>query len=270
MYDLTYQSPGTLDDAQAMLAKFDDAKVLAGGMSLIPVLKHRLARYSDLVDLRQIDVLRGIRRDGDTLVIGAMSRHAEVAASPLVRSTIPALSVLAGGIGDPLVRNRGTIGGSLAYSDPAADYPAGVLGLGATITTNKRKIAADDYFLGLFETALEKDEIIVSIAFPIPDTAAYAKFANPASRFAIAGVLVARTGADVRVAVTGARACAFRLADAEHALAHNFSEAALDSVAIDSSTVNADIHAGAAYRAHVVIEMAKQATRACVGQVTRA
>ena len=187
MYDFDYHRPATLDAAAALISADDDFKLLAGGMSLIPSLKLRLARYSGLVDLGAVASLNGIRRDGNAVVIGAMTPHATVAASREVASAIPALATLAGGIGDPLVRNRGTIGGSIANADPAADYPAGVVGLGATVWTNKRKIASDEFFSGLFETALEPGEIITAVSFPIPEEPGYAKLRHPASRFAIVG-----------------------------------------------------------------------------------
>jgi carbon-monoxide dehydrogenase medium subunit len=262
MYDFEYHKPKSLDEAAAALAKHDDYKVVAGGMSLIPALKMRLARYSGLVDLGALGALKGVRREGSALVIGAMMPHAEVAASPEVAGAIPALAVLAGGIGDPLVRNRGTMGGSIANSDPAADYPAGVLGLGATVVTHQREIAADDFFLGLFETALKPGEIITAVRFPIPEAAAYCKFRQPASRFALVGVFVARTAGGVRVAVTGAGPSVFRFRDAEAALAKKFDPAALDGIAVSPDGLNSDIHASAEYRAHAVTVMAKRAVAA--------
>src|SRR6478672_5100302 len=188
MYDFEYHKPSTLDDAAATLSKHDDYKVLAGGMSLLPTLKLRLARYSGLVDLGAVEKLKGIRSEGDEIVIGAMTAHADAAESSDIARAIPALAALAGGIGDPLVRNRGTLGGSIANADPAADYPAAVLGLGATVVTHRRTIAADDFFLGLFETALEPGEIITAVRFPIPQAAGYVKFRQAASRFALVGV----------------------------------------------------------------------------------
>jgi aerobic carbon-monoxide dehydrogenase medium subunit len=264
MYDFTYHRPDRLTQAAELIAAKQDAKLLAGGMSLLPTLKLRLARYSDLVDLKAIADLQGIRRDGDALVIGAMTRHAVVAASDVVKLAIPALAVLAGGIGDPLVRNRGTIGGSIANADPAADYPSSVLGLGATILTDKREIAGDAFFTGLFETALMPGEIITAVRFPIPDLAGYAKLPHPASRFAMAGVFVAKTKADIRVAVTGAGPSVFRFGAAEHALATQFSPAALEPIALDPEGLNSDIHASAEYRAHAVVVLAKRALAAAV------
>jgi carbon-monoxide dehydrogenase medium subunit len=264
MHDFAYHRPTSLPDALALVGGNDEAKLLAGGMTLLPTLKQRLARYSDLVDLGALPQLAGIGRDGDTLVIGAMTRHAVVAASSEVKAAIPALAVLAGGIGDPLVRNRGTMGGSIANADPAADYPAGVLGLGATVITDRRSIAGDDFFTGFFQTALEPGEIITAIRFPVPQIAGYAKFPHPASRFAVVGVFVAKAAGGVRVAVTGAGPSVFRLPQAEAALAADFSPGALDGVAIDDRSLNTDIFASAEYRAHMVKVMAKRAVAAAV------
>mgnify|MGYP001571630884 FL=1 len=261
MYDFSYHKPRSLEDAAAALSQHDDYKLLAGGMSLIPALKMRLARYAGLVDLGALGALKGIRRQGGAIVIGAMTPHAEVAASAEVERAIPALAALAGGIGDPLVRNRGTIGGSIANADPAADYPAGVVGLGATVVTNRREIAADDFFLGLFETALEPGEIITAVRFPIPEAAGYCKLPQPASRFALAGVFVAKTAGGVRVAVTGAGPSVFRLRDAEAALGKNFDAAALGAITVRADDLNSDIHASAAYRASCVGVIARRAVR---------
>ena len=259
MYDFEYHKPKSLDDAAAALSSHDDFKLLAGGMSLLPVLKLRLARHAGIVDLGALGELRGIGRDGDSIVIGAMTPHAEVAASDEVARTIPALAALAGGIGDPLVRNRGTLGGSIANADPAADYPAAVLGLGATVVTNRRSIAADEFFTGMFETALQSGEIITHVRFPVPAAAAYSKFRQPASRFALVGVFVARTGNAVRVAVTGAAPSVFRFNEAEAALAKRFEPAALDGITLEADGLNSDIHASAGYRAHCVVVMARRA-----------
>lgn len=259
MYDFEYHKPKSLDDASAMLSQHEDFKLLAGGMSLIPALKMRLARYSGLVDLGALDRLKGIRREGDAIVIGAVTPHAEVAASAEVTRAIPALAALAGGIGDPLVRNRGTLGGSIANADPAADYPAGVLGLSATVVTDRRSIAADEFFRGLFETALKPGEIITEVRFPIPEAAGYCKFSQPASRFALVGVFVARTAGGVRVAVTGAAPSVFRFKQAEAALSKQFDPAALDRLALGAEELNSDIHASAEYRAHCVMVMARRA-----------
>ncbi|HLI11920.1 MAG TPA: xanthine dehydrogenase family protein subunit M [Alphaproteobacteria bacterium] len=262
MYDFNYHRPKTLADAAKLIGANEDAKLVAGGMTLIPTLKQRLARPSDLVDLAGIGELKGVKRDGNNLVIGAMTPHAEVAGSAEVRKAIPALAALADGIGDPQVRNRGTIGGSIANADPAADYPAGVVGLGATVMTTKRKIAADDFFKGLFETALEPGEIVTGVSFPIPEKAGYAKFPNPASRYAIVGVFVAKTGGGVRVAVTGAGPSVFRFKDAEAALSKDFSPKAVEGLKLSASDLNSDIHATAEYRAHLVVIMTKRAVQA--------
>jgi aerobic carbon-monoxide dehydrogenase medium subunit len=263
MYDFDYHRPASLNDAAALLAH-SDSKALAGGMSLIPGLKLRLSRYSALVDLGALPQLSGIRRDGDTLSIGAMTPHAEVAASRDVAMAIPALCVLAEGIGDPLVRNRGTLGGSIAHADPAADYPAAVLGLNATVVTNRREIAGTAFFTGLFETALQTGEIITAVRFPVPEKAGYAKLRQAASRFAIAGVFVAQTSDGVRVAVTGAGPVVFRVAAAEAALAQRFEPAALDGITLDAAGLNGDIHASAEYRAHAAMEMARRAVLAAL------
>lgn len=258
MYDFDYHKPAQLADAAALLGR-DNHKALAGGMSLLPALKLRLNRYAALVDLGAVGDLRGIRREGDALVIGAMTTHATVAASDLVRQVLPALHVLAEGIGDPLVRNRGTLGGSIANADPGADYPAAVLGLGATVVTQQREIDGDAFFTGLFETALHSGEMITAVRFPLPRKAGYAKYRQPASRFAITGVFVAQTAAGVRVAVTGAAPSVFRFAAAEAALARRFDAAALDGLVLAPENLNSDIHASAEYRAHCVAEMTRRA-----------
>jgi carbon-monoxide dehydrogenase medium subunit len=259
MYEFSYRRASSVADAAQALASNDDAKLMAGGQTLIPTLKQRLASPAEVIDLADLSDLRGISRDGDTLTIGAMTTHAEVAGSSEVQGAIPALAALAECIGDPQVRNRGTIGGSIANADPAADYPAGVLGLGATVVTDQREIAADDFFTDLFETALNDGEIVTAVRFPVPKRAAYAKFPNPASRYAIVGVMVAETNAGVRVAVTGAGSNAFRVAEMESALDANFSPDAIANVSIDDSDLNEDIHASAEYRAHLVTVMAKRA-----------
>ena len=259
MYDFDYHRPASLNEAVALLVADNDTKLLAGGMSLIPSLKMRLARYAGLVDLGSVQALKGIRRDGNALIIGAMTSHAEVAASAEVQRTIPALAALAEGIGDPLVRNRGTLGGSIANADPAADYPAGVVGLGATISTNQREIFCDDFFTGIFDTALQPGEIITAVRFPIPEKAAYAKLRQSASRFALVGVFVAKTVNGVRVAVTGAGPSVFQVPEAEASLTKRFDPPALDGIEIKAEGLNSDIHASADYRAHCVVEMAKRA-----------
>jgi carbon-monoxide dehydrogenase medium subunit len=259
MYAFEYHRPQSLSGAITDLAN-PDAKALAGGMTLLPTMKQRLASPAALIDLRNVRELTGIAREGDNLVIGAMTRHADVARSNVVQAAIPALAALAGGIGDPHVRNMGTIGGSLANNDPSADYPAAALALGATIVTNKRRIGAQDFFTGLFETALETGELITQVSFPIPQRAAYMKFPNPASRYALVGVFVAKTAAGVRVTVTGAGANGvFRLGEFETPLNANFSAAALDGVSAPASGLNSDLHADADYRAHLIGVMARRA-----------
>jgi len=263
VYDFRYERPETLEEAIDRV-KSPDSKLLAGGMSLLPTIKLRLARYDALVDLGRVDRLRGIRKDENTLVIGALTRHADVAVSDLVRHSVPALAALAGGIGDPLVRNRGTIGGSIANADPAADYPSSVLALGATIVTNRRAIDGSAFFTGLFGTLLESGEIICEIRYPIPQRAGYAKYPNPASRFAVVGVFVAKMADGVRVAVTGAADSVFRLKQAEQILSHRFAVDALDEMTVSSGDLNSDIHASAEYRAHAIVVMAKRAVGAAL------
>ena len=259
MYDFTYQKPGSLADAVAALSGDADAKALAGGMTYIPVLKQRLAKPSAIIDLAGLG-LTGITVAGGTVTIGAMTKHATVAGSAEVKAAIPALAALAGGIGDEAVRHRGTIGGSLANNDPAADYPAAALALGATIKTNTRSIPADEFFTGMFSTALEQGEIITAVEFPVPAKAAYEKFRNPASRYAIVGVFVATGPAGTRVAVTGAgQGGVFRHAAMEAALAADFSPAAIAGVKTAPDDLNGDIHASAEYRAHLVGVIAKRA-----------
>ncbi len=261
MYDFAYHKPASLDEAAKLLAT-GNSKPLAGGMSLIPSLKMRLNRYDALIDLGALQEIRGIRRDGSFLVIGAMTPHAVVAANAEVQKIIPAIATLAEGIGDPLVRNRGTMGGSMANADPAADYPSAVVGLGATVVTNRRQIAGDDFFKDVFETALQAGEIIKEVRFPIPQKAAYAKYRQPASRFAIVGVFVSQSASGVRVAVTGAAPSVFRFTAAEAALGKRFDPAALDGLAIKPDDLNSDIHASAEYRAHCVVEMTRRAVLA--------
>ncbi len=262
MYNFEYRQAQSVADAAKAVGADEEAKLLAGGMTLIPTLKQRLAKPSDLIDLGGIAELKGIKREGNAVVIGAMTRHVEVATSDVVKGAIPALSHLAEGIGDPQVRNRGTIGGSIANNDPAADYPAAVLGLNATVITNKRRIAADDFFKAMFETALAADEIVTAVSFPVPEKAGYAKFPNPASRYAVVGVLVARTGGAVRVAVTGAGPVVFRQKEMEAALGKSWSADAIAGVKQSAGGLNSDIHASAEYRAHLVTVMAKRAVAA--------
>ena len=265
MFDFTYRRAGSLAEARRLYEAAEDPQYLAGGHTLLPTMKQRLASPTDLIDLAGAsdDALRRVARDGENLVVGALATHAEVAASAAVAEAAPALADLAGRIGDPHVRNRGTIGGSIANADPAADYPAAVLGLAATVRTDRREIAGDDFFTGLFETALEAGELVVSVSFPIPRSACYAKFPNPASRYAIVGAMVARTASGVRVAVTGAAPCAFRTRDMEAALDADFSPGALEGIAVDRAEMNEDIHASAEYRAHLVGVMARRAVAGC-------
>lgn len=264
MYAFEYQKTKSVAEAAAALGKNADAKLLAGGQSLIAAMKLRLAQPAQLVDLGDVAELKGIKVDGGAVTIGAMTRHAEVASSADVKKAIPALAALAGGIGDRMVRNMGTLGGSVAHNDPAADYPAAVLGLNATVVTNKRKIAADDFFKGLFETALQAGEIITAVSFPVPKRAAYMKFKNPASRYAMVGVFVAETAGGPRVAVTGAGPGVFRVPEMEKALAAKFAPESVANIAVKSSGLNSDIHASAEYRAHLVTVMAKRAVAAAL------
>jgi carbon-monoxide dehydrogenase medium subunit len=263
MYTFDYHHPSSVAEATALLGRSEEAKILAGGQTLIPTLKQRLAQPSELVDLGRIPDIRGICEEAGGVTIGAMTPHAEVAASETVNRVIPALAKLALGIGDRQVRNRGTIGGSICNNDPSADYPSALLGLGATVRTDRREIAADDFFTGMFETALEPGEVVTAVHFPKPGRAAYAKFPNPASRYAMVGVFVAETGGSVRVAVTGAGPVVFRATAMEEALTRTFSVDALDGVEIPSDDFNSDIHASARYRAHLVKVMAKRAVAAC-------
>ncbi|HLY46056.1 MAG TPA: xanthine dehydrogenase family protein subunit M [Stellaceae bacterium] len=262
MYEFDYTRPASLADAASRLGD-EDAKLVAGGMTLIPTLKLRLAKPSQLIDLGAVPGLTGITEDGDAVVIGAMTRHADVNRSAVVKRGVPALAALAGMIGDPAVRNRGTIGGSISNNDPAADYPAAVVALNATIRTNQREIAADQFFTGLFETALQPGEIVTAVRFPKVAQANYQKFRNPASRYAIVGVFVAKTPAGVRVAVTGAGPCVFRVPAMEAALARSFTADAIKDIAIPDTDLNSDIHASAEYRAHLVGVMARRAVAAC-------
>jgi len=239
------------------------ATFLAGGMTILPAMKLGLAAYSDLINIKKIKSLSGIKISSKSLKIGATTRHAEVASSKEVGKSIPSLAILAESIGDPQVRNRGTIGGSIANNDPAADYPSACLALNATIHTSKRKIQADKFFKGIFETELKKGELIESIEFEVPEKSAYAKFPNPASRYAIVGVYVAKLKKEVRVSVTGVQSCVFRCKKLEEALTNNFSPSAIDNVNISSKGFNADIHASAEYRAHIIKVMTKKAVSSC-------
>ena len=239
------------------------ATFLAGGMSILPAMKLRLAAYTDLINLKKIKGLSGIKVSSKSIKIGATTTHAEVALSKEVGKSIPSLSMLADGIGDPQVRNRGTIGGSIANNDPAADYPSACLALNATIHTNKRKIPVDKFFKGMFETDLKKGELIEAIEFELPEKSSYAKFPNPASRYAIVGVFVAKLKKEVRVAITGAGSSVFRSKELEAALSSNFSPSAIDKVNISSKELNSDIHATAEYRAHIIKVMARKALSSC-------
>jgi carbon-monoxide dehydrogenase medium subunit len=264
MHAFQYHRPSSTKDATALGTKGEEPKYLAGGQSLVQAMKLRLASPSDLVDLGSLKELASIKVSGGTVEIGAMTRHADVAASPEVKKAIPALASLAGMIGDRQVRHMGTIGGSIANNDPAADYPAAVLGLGASVATNKRKIEGDKFFKGLYETALEPGELIVSVSFPAPKRAAYVKFKNPASRFALVGVFVAETASGVRVAVTGAGPCVFRQAEMEKALAAKFAPEAVAGIKVKADGLNNDLHASPEYRAHLVTVMAKRAVEAAL------
>ena len=263
MYRFTYHQPADLDEAIQIASSSEDGSYLAGGMTLIPTMKFRLASPSDLIDLGAVEALRGIADEGGHLRIGAASTHAEVAASALVTERLPALAGLAGRIGDPAVRNRGTIGGSIANADPAADYPAALLALDAEVVTNRRSIAAADFFTGFFSTALDLGELVTAIRFAVPAQAAYQKAPNPASRFALVGVFVARHADGTRVAVTGAGQFATRYPAFEAALDASFTPAAAAGVTVEEAGLMTDLHASAAYRAHLISIMAKRAVAAC-------
>lgn len=260
MYETKYHKPNSMSDAVSALSGAGEGKVLSGGQTLLPTMKQHLAAPTDLVDVRGIDGMIGVSSAEDSITVGAATLHADVAGNADIQQKIPALALLAGGIGDPAVRAMGTIGGSIANNDPAADYPSAVLGLGATVVTDRREIAADDYFQGLFTTALEENEIVTAVRFPVPRRAGYAKFPNPASRYAMVGVFVAETNGGVRVAVTGAGADGvYRDAALEAALNSDFSGAAVEAVTLEEDGMLSDIHANAAYRANLVKVMAKRA-----------
>ena len=262
MYDFAYHKPTSIADAVKLLSADPDARPISGGQTLLPALKHRLNKPSAVVDLSAIAELKGIKRDGNKITIGAMTKHADVANNAEVQAAIPALARMAESIGDPQVRNRGTMGGSVSNNDPAADYPAAVLALNATLVTDKRRITADDFFQGMFTTALEPGELLVAIEFPIPEKAGYAKMRNPASRYVMAGVFVAKTKSGVRVVVNGAGPGVFRQSDMEKALSTNWSEAAVAGIKQSADGLNGDIHGSAEYRAHLVTVMAKRAVAA--------
>jgi len=264
MKDFEFHRPNTLAEAVALLKRKPEAKLLSGGQSLLPVLKLELAEPTDLISLAGIKELTDIRADGDKLAIGALVTHAQVNESPIVAKMIPALAALAGSIGDAQVRNRGTIGGSIAHADPAADYPAALVALGATIATDRRKIAAEDFFKGLFETALERDEIVTAVHVPAAKRAAYEKFHHRASKFAVVGVMVAETAAGIRVAVTGAAPMVFRVPAMEAALAKSFKPEAIAGIAVAMDDLMSDTEASADYRAHLVGVMAKRAVQSAM------
>jgi len=260
MYDFAYHKPSTVADAAKLLAADPDARAISGGMTLLPALKLRLNKPTSLVDLSGIAELRGVKRDGNMIIVGALTKHYEIATNADIKASIPALAWMASTIGDTQVRNRGTMGGSVANNDPSADYPAALLALGATIETSKRKISADDFFQGMFATALDTGEVVTAIHIPVPEKAGYAKMKNPASRYSMAGVFVAKGPAGVRVAVNGAGANgAFRAAEMEKALSANWSPDAVAGVKMDAGAMNGDIHGSAEYRAHLVTVMAKRA-----------
>ena len=265
MHTFDYHRPATLKDAAVLLKKNDNARILGGGQSLIPTLKMRLAQTPALVDINTIEELRSIQLLGAVLTVGAGLRHSEVATAKDVLMGVPSLARVAAGIGDRQVRNMGTLGGSIANNDPAADYPAAILGLGATIHTNRRSIAADKFFTGLFETALKPGEIITSVEFPLPKRAAYVKFKNPASRFALVGVFVSDGGGHVRVAVTGAgNSGVLRAKDMEKKLAEKFAPEAIAKSKVAADKLNGDIHASAEYRSHLITVLAQRAVTAAL------
>jgi len=267
MYNFTFHRPETLRQAVNLLTKNEDAKLLAGGHTLLPTMKLRLAGPPHLIDLSRVEGLSGIELAGRSITIGAMTRHVDVHTSPVVQEHAPILAKLAGMIGDPAVRHMGTIGGSVANNDPTADYPAACLGLGATIITNKRRIKADDFFTGMFSTALEPAEIITKVSFPLPKKAAYQKCRNQASRYALVGVFVAKRGSENRVAVTGAGANGvFRVTAFEDALKKRFSPKSLEGLSVPATGLNSDIHGSAEYRAHLIGVLARRAVAEAIGK----
>ena len=261
MHEFNYYRAGSVREAAKRLTSGGNAMLLSGGMTLLPALKMRLNEPSELIDITEIGELKGVKLGRKGAQVGATTTHAEVAGNVDLRAAIPVLPHAAESIGDPQVRNRGTLGGSIANNDPAADYPAVALALGATVFTNKRKISADDFFTGMFETALGRGEMVTQVLFPIPQRAGYAKFPNPATRYALVGVCVAQVKTGVRVAVTGAGASVYRLGDFEAALSEDFSPEALDGLTASAANLNDDMHAGAEYRAHLVGVMARRAVR---------
>lgn len=265
MYAFDLVQPKTLEDALAVLRDDVEPRLLAGGQTLLPALKHRLAAHSTLIDLQHIEALGGISVSDSEVRLGAMTRHADVAASTEVRAAIPALAVLAGGIGDPLVRNMGTIGGSIANNDPASDYPAAILALNAVVETDRREIEADAFFDGMFETALEPDEVIVAVRFPVPDRAGYMKLPHPASGYVLAGAFVADFGGDVRAALNGITDCAFRDERLEAALVKSFTPDAIADIAFDPDDLNADAMADGTYRMRVLPHVIASAVKRALG-----
>ena len=263
MDNFEYHKPNSVDEAVAQMQSSEDGKFLAGGMTMLPTMKQGFASPDALIDLHGIEGIVGVAEGSNSIEIGAMTSHSVVASSALIKSDLPALATLAEGIGDRQVRARGTIGGSISNNDPAADYPAALVALGATVKTNSREIPAEDFFVDMFETALADDEIVTSVSFPLADKAAYAKFPNPASRYAMVGVFVAKSGDNVKVAVTGAGSSVFRASAMEAALEGDFSSSALDGVAVAADDLNSDIHASPEYRAHLITVMAKRAVDAC-------
>ena len=261
MKTFNYHSAKEVKEASKLASS--NSAFLAGGMTTIPSMKLGLATYKDLIDIKGIKKLSGIKVSGKTVRIGATTKHAEVAKSKEIKKAIPSLADLAEGIGDPAVRNIGTIGGSIANNDPAADYPSACIALNATIHTNSRKIEASKFFSGMFETALKKNELIESVEFKIPDRSSYQKHPNPASRYAVVGVYVAKTKNNVNVAVTGAKSCAYKDENLSKALSKNFSSSAVEGTKVSSSGMNTDIHASAEYRASLVSTYAKKAVEAC-------
>jgi len=261
MYDFNYHRPAKVADATALIKKYRDGTVMSGGMTLIPTMKQRLAAPSDVIDLSGLGN-NAVKAMKTKITVGAGATHAEVATNRDIKKAIPALAGLAGGIGDPHVRHKGTIGGSIANNDPAADYPAALVALDATVITSKRKVAADRFFKGMFETALARDEIVTAVEFPVPKRAGYAKFPNPASRYAMVGVFVADHGKEIRVAVTGAGASVFRHKAMEKALGKSFRPETAAGIATKADGLNEDIHASPEYRAHLVGIMAKRAVAA--------
>lgn len=262
MHEFAYHRPGTIEEALSLFEDADDGLYLAGGQTLIPVLKQRLAMPSDVIDLGAIDGLAGITEDDGIIRIGAMTTHADIAGSELLAGKIPALADLAGHIGDPHVRNLGTIGGSISNADPAADYPAAIVGTAAKVHTNTREIAADDFFTGFFETALEEGELVTHVTMPVPERAAYAKAPNPASRYAMVGVFAAMTWDGPRIAVTGASARVFRIEDMEYALRAEWAADRIADLIVETKDFNDDMHASAEYRAHLVSVLVQRAVKA--------